>query len=119
MQAVHTHAQNGHQGTRIRKRAKSFYDSFGGVVCIPREGKADATFHVANVSKAITMLLNENAELAAITYAACAQSHFQELILYADEVVPGNVLKARNARKFVAYYAALACWETHLSNASL
>ena len=74
---------------------------------------------MARAATLITMALDACPELMELTWAAASKSQYQSLLIYADDVVPGNVMRPNNPRKFTAIYISLELWATQLHHEEL
>jgi len=101
---------------------KSYFEQWGISLKIPLDDTADGkyvTVHMSCVAKLFEATFSTCQELLEMTWRAVSDSPYQSLLLYTDDVVPGNVLKPNNPRKFLAVYVAMELWATQLHHEEL
>ena len=95
---------------------KRFRSQMTTVILPLLEGTFEWTFF--SFSKLVSLHAQENQAFAAALKQAMSQSKGEPLkiILYADELTPGNVIRPDNRRKLVQWYASFADFKLHLRN---
>lgn len=95
---------------------KMFKDQMTTVTLPLLDGTFEWTFF--SFSKLVSFHAKKNQAFAAALKKALSQSRGRPLniILYADELTPGNVIRPDNRRKLVQWYASFADFKLHLRN---
>ena len=107
---LHENPQKPVSANTLRRTVDQAYEQVAHVIKLPLLAGGSWDWHVCRIDKLLDFFANQNPIYRRFLgeALACTTDNCLNLILYCDEVTPGNALRPDNARKFWSFYIGFA-----------
>lgn len=94
----------GSPGKNLSKTLRRHFDEWGTTINMPLTAGGFAPIHVARANAMLPSLLADCPALRELVFKAAVPGSYHTVLVYMDDVIPGNILMPNHTRKFSAIY---------------